>query len=176
MTHDEAVSVYMVRHAQAAPRDGWSGSDGSRPLTARGLRQAESIAARFDTSPRPAPSRDPGAARPRPTVLVSSPAERCVATLRPLAAACNLPIVTADFVSEGADPAACLVEVQQLAARGGTPVLCSHGDVIWGLVELLASAEVPLEGDVEIKKGSVLVFDTKGGEVASARYIPPTKV
>lgn len=175
-TGDGSVPVYLVRHAQAEQRERWPGADTQRPLTERGLRQADAIAGLFDTSPRPAPSQDLGASRPRPTVLISSAAERCVATLRPLATACNLPIVTADYLLEGADPAGLLLELRQLAARGGTPVLCGHGDVIWGLVDLLVAAGVGFDGDVEIKKGSVLVLEAEPEKVVSARYIPPPKV
>jgi 8-oxo-dGTP diphosphatase len=176
------VSIYLVRHAHAVSRDAWSGSDKLRPLTERGVKEARAIVAIFDAVPvgspdvKPAPGRGHKERRPRPTSLLSSGAERCLATLRPLAEACELPIVIADYLSEGSDPAEVLVHVKSLAASGGVPVLCSHGDVILGIVDLLKQARTPLSGSAEIKKGSVLILEAAAGSVESARYLPPAKV
>ena len=172
------VPSYVVRHAQAESRDAWPGPDRDRPLTARGLRQAEALVARFDAPAHSSQSHH-GHARvlePRPTLLMSSPAERCLATLRPLAAACNLPIVAADFLSEASGPDGFLAHVRQLAASGEIAVVCTHGDVIWGAVDLLVAGGTRFEGTVEVKKGSMLVLEVESGEIASGRYVPAAKV
>jgi 8-oxo-dGTP diphosphatase len=174
-----AVAVYLVRHAHAQPRDGWAGSDRERPLTDRGAKEAQAIVDHFDTGPPGgALSHDLGAVQPepRPTLLMSSSAERCLATLRPLAAACGLPVGTAEFLAEGSDACSSLVQLKDLAARGGVPVLCTHGDVVWGILELLEKAGVRLTGPLDAKKGSIWVLETVSGSVESARYIPPDKV
>ncbi|MFZ2056235.1 MAG: histidine phosphatase family protein [Acidimicrobiales bacterium] len=174
-----AVAVYIVRHAHAQPRDSWAGSDKQRPLTDRGAKEAQAIVDHFGTGPPGgALSHDLGAAQPepRPTLLVSSSAERCLATLRPLAAACGLPVGTAEFLAEGSDACSALVQLKDLAAGGGVPVLCTHGDVIWGILELLEKAGVHLSGPLDVKKGSIWVLETVSGSVESARYIPPDKV
>ncbi len=174
---DTAVSIYIVRHAYARARAAWTGPDALRPLTERGLKQARALVSRFDTGP--LPLRAPKRARiclPRPSLLMSSGAERCLATLRPLAEACGLPIVTAEFLSEGSDADGLLVQVKELAAGGGVPVLCTHGDVIWGLVDALGAAGTHFAGPVEAKKGSILILETRSGSVGSARYVPPGKV
>ena len=41
------VSIYVVRHAHAHPREGWGGSDRHRPLTERGVKEAEALTRRF---------------------------------------------------------------------------------------------------------------------------------
>ena len=115
-------------------------------------------------------------ALPGPTLLMSSRAERCLATLQPLAQACGLPIVAAEFLSEGSSADGFLVQVKELASAGGVPVLCTHGDVIWSLVDLLTAAGTRFAGPVDAKKGSILILDTESGSVESARYIPPDKV
>jgi 8-oxo-dGTP diphosphatase len=107
---------------------------------------------------------------------MSSRAERCLATLQPLSAACELPIIIADFLSEGTDVTSFLLQVKELATSGGVPVLCTHGDVIWALVEVLEAAATPLAGPVEVRKGSILVLEIEAGSIESARYIPPAKV
>jgi 8-oxo-dGTP diphosphatase len=172
------VAVYVVRHAHAQPRDGWTGPDDERPLTDRGVKEARALADRFDTGARGSRPDKSGALprEPRPTLLLSSSAKRCLATLGPLAAACGLPVGTAEFLSEGSDADGALVQLRKLAADGGVPVLCTHGDVIWGMVELLEKAGAFLPGPVDVKKGSVWVLETESGSIGSARYIPPAKV
>jgi 8-oxo-dGTP diphosphatase len=178
-----AVPVYLVRHAHAQPREGWRGSDKHRPLTDRGAKEAVALTRRFDVShssvgPGQAPSREHRARglEPRPTLLVSSSAERCLATLRPRAAACELPIVIAGFLSEGSDANEAFMQMKDLAASGGVPVFCSHGDVIWGIVDILRAAGTGFDAQVDVKKGSVLILEMRSGSVESARYIPPDKV
>jgi broad specificity phosphatase PhoE len=68
------------------------------------------------------------------------------------------------------------MQAKELAAGGGVPVLCTHGDVIWGMVELLEKAGAYLPGPVDVKKGSVWVLEIESGSIGSARYIPPVKV
>jgi len=173
-----ADAVYVVRHGDAEQRDRWAGSDLDRPLTGRGVREARALVDRFETGPFGARLRDFGASKPepRPTMLQSSSAERCLATLRPLASACGLQIGTAEFLAEGSDPGSALSRIVELAGGGGVPVVCTHGDVIWGVVELLDAAGVPMAGPVDVKKGSIWVLEAHSGSVRSARYIPPGKV
>jgi broad specificity phosphatase PhoE len=174
-----AVAVYVVRHGDAEPRDSWAGSDKERPLTGRGVREARALVDRFDIGPLGARTHDFNAPKqePRPTQLLSSSAERCLATLRPLGGACGLPVASAEFLAEGSDAAVVLTRLGELAtAGGGVPVICTHGDVIWGIVELLESFKIPLIGTVDVKKGSIWVLETEDGSVKAARYIPPGKV
>jgi 8-oxo-dGTP diphosphatase len=172
------VAVYVVRHAHAQPREGWTGQDEDRPLTDRGLKEAQALARHFDTGASGARPRKSAVAprEPRPTLLLSSSARRCLETLRPLAAACGLPVGTAEFLSEGSDASSALVQARELATNGGVPVLCTHGDVIWGMVELLEKAGAYLPGPVDVKKGSIWVLEAESGSIRSARYISPAKV
>jgi len=172
------VAVYVVRHAHAHPREGWTGRDEDRPLTDRGVKEAQALADHFDTGAQGALSRKSGARtlEPRPTLLLSSSAKRCMDTLRPLASACGLPVGDAEFLLEGSDVAGVLAKAEELAACGGVPVLCTHGDVIWGIVERLEKSGAYLPGPVDVKKGSVWVLEVVSGLIGSARYIPPGKV
>lgn len=170
--------MYLVRHCHAQAREAWAGSDEERPLTERGTREAKAIADRFETGADGTPSRDLGAVplEPRPTSLMSSSAERCLATLRPLSAACGLEIATAEFLAEGSDPGEVLTRLKDSSTGGRVPVVCTHGDVIWGIVQLLEKAGVRLAGPLDVRKGSIWVIETVSGSVKSARYIPPAKV
>lgn len=161
---DEALSssdhatVLVVRHAHAGDRPAWeSGDDGLRPLSAFGHGQASALV------PQLAPWQ---VAR-----LVSSPLVRCVQTVEPLAAALDLPIETDARLAEGAAPqdtAALLTECVP-----GT-VMCSHGDVIRGLVEALAERGVVKRDQQEWAKGSTWALRLDGRrDAVTAAYIPP---
>ena len=65
--------IVVLRHAKATPREEWAGSDASRPLVARGTRQAAAIAGILQAF---------GVRK-----IISSDAVRCVTTVTPLAAA-----------------------------------------------------------------------------------------
>jgi len=173
-----SASVYVVRHAHAHPRDTWTGPDRDRTLTERGAKEASALVGRFAAPPGGAPphKHGPRAARQTPTLLMSSRAERCLASLQPLSVAFGLPIMIAEFLSEGTDVDSFYVHLKELATAGGVPVLCTHGDVIWSLVDLFLAAGTPMTGPVEVRKGSMLVLETEAGSVQSVRYIPPAKV
>jgi len=171
------VSIHVVRHANALARDAWTGSDALRPLTDRGRKQARALVDHFDTGPAGERShKHDGGELPKPTLLMSSRAERCLATLQPLAQACRLPIVAAEFLSEGSDADSFLVQVKEITAAGGVPVLCTHGDVILSVLDVLTAVGRRFAGPVDVKKGSILILETESGSVESARYIPPDKV
>lgn len=149
--------VYLVRHAKAKRRSAWTGPDLLRPLTRTGRRQAEGLV-RVIGGP---------VAR-----VVSSPYLRCIETLGPLAAAHRLELETADELAEGASAHAAL-ELALSLARTGTPVLCTHGDVLTLAVEELLGAAVPLTGPVEFEKGCTWILDAGERSFVSGRYVPP---
>ena len=125
--------VVLVRHGNAVARTRWAGEDATRPLTARGERQAATLAVDL--------------AEPPPARLVSSPARRCTDTLAPLGHRAAVRLELVDRLAEGSDPDHALAYLLELADGPGTgPVVaCSHGDVIDGLVGRLLSEGVPLE-------------------------------
>jgi phosphohistidine phosphatase SixA len=158
-------SVHVVRHAHAGDRNAWSGDDQLRPLSPKGRRQAEAIAERLAAR---------GVDR-----LLSSGFTRCVETLEPLGHLRVAPIEVAPELAEGADPDDALALV--LGLEGTEAALCSHGDVIPGLMVLLARKGVELvdgrplrDGDVlRCGKGSTWELELDGGAVVRAAYIPP---
>jgi 8-oxo-dGTP diphosphatase len=109
---EDAVSVFL-RHAAAGERYEWAGDDFHRPLTKKGRRQAEDLAAVLATDD--------------VRRVVSSPYVRCVQTVEPLAAALGLEVELDDRLAEGAGHSA-----QALLEEEGV-VACTHGDVIYDL-------------------------------------------
>jgi len=176
--------IYLVRHANAEPRDRWHDDDSKRPLNGKGVRQSRAVADRFQSGPLGDRVRttDAGAPEARPTRLLSSPATRCVDTLHPLSGALGLPIETFWYLAEGFDPLACLDRLIEVAvADRGVLVACSHGDVIWGLMAELARRGVPLDAPPDARKGSIWALEVEGDTVedagvVSGRYIRPMTV
>src|SRR6478609_9257393 len=115
------MAQYLVRHAKAGSRNGWIGPDEARPLTRAGREQAEAIMRAL-------------AERPVPRAL-SSPYRRCVETLQPLAAKLGLPVEMVEVLAEGVSAA---VVVEFMTALPDDSVLCSHGDVIPAVIDVLA--------------------------------------
>ena len=64
-------TFYAVRHAKAGSRSDWTGDDRKRPLSKKGMKQAEDLVALLDPFPI--------------TAIFSSPYLRCVQTVEPLA-------------------------------------------------------------------------------------------
>lgn len=152
------MTIYLVRHAKAGDRSQWRGEDWLRPLSRAGRSQARGLIdlladARLDR-------------------VLSSRYVRCMETVVPIAGARSLPIEVEDSLAEGGDLDAGLALIRKHMASGA--LLCSHGDVIPAMLASVASAGVDLGPDPRCPKGCVWALDADGGgEITSARYIPP---
>lgn len=153
----QAAPAYLVRHAKAGDRNAWSGDDLSRPLSKYGRRQAKALVSVLSTNVIER--------------ILSSPAIRCVDTVRPLADQRGLPIESRDDLLEGAPLAGLLVLLDEL--RAIPPVLCGHGDLIPAVIEHFETRGALIGPDRGWKKGSVWVLEREAGMVVRASYIPP---
>jgi 8-oxo-dGTP diphosphatase len=152
--------AYLVRHAKAGDRRTWSGDDLSRPLSKAGRRQAKALVRVLSS-------------RVIERIL-SSPAVRCVETVRPLADHRGLPIEPRDELLEGAPLSGLLELLDEL--RSTPSVLCAHGDLIPAIIEHLEARGALVGPDRGWKKGSVWVLEREAGLVVRATYIPPPEV
>jgi phosphohistidine phosphatase SixA len=150
--------IFLVRHAHAGDRSRWDGDDNQRPLSDKGWRQAEGIAALL---------RDQPVDR-----VLSSPSLRCVQTVEPLARDRGMRIEEVDELLEGNDPAEAL---ELLEAEQGSLVACTHGDIVPGVLDLLRGDGIAVDGAMSWPKGSTWVLEAgAGGEgFERARYLPP---
>ncbi|MDN3496283.1 NUDIX domain-containing protein [Planococcus sp. APC 4015] len=127
--------LIVLRHAKAVDREDWDGADAARPLSTRGKRQAGVIVG---------PLQAFGVRR-----IYSSPAARCVRTVKPLSAALGrkveiTPLISQDAWEEGESDARTLVG-QRVRARKAS-VVCSHGPVLPDLLSEMALATGTLRG------------------------------
>lgn len=83
--------LYLIRHAHAQDRDTFKGRDSERPLTEKGMAQAEKAFRRFLVF------------SDKPEKIFSSPALRCSETARILADVCAVPYETDARLAAGAE-------------------------------------------------------------------------
>lgn len=145
------MALLLVRHGHAGDRDRWTGPDRLRPLSKKGIRQAEALVPTLAGFP---------VAR-----VLSSPYLRCTQTVEPLARARNKPVEDCGALAEG-NASAAVELVHSLA--GGAVVLCTHGDVVDAVL-----AAGPTPADRRMKKASVWVLEAEDGRYVAARYLPP---
>jgi len=152
------VTILLLRHAHAGDRSRWDGDDRVRPLTERGVHQAQGLVSTYD-----------GRAIDR---ILTSPWERCVQTIEPLAEAFHLDVEVEDALGEGTP----LDVVQRLLqrCREATTVMCTHGDVLAAVVTDLSHRGVVGADGLRWPKGSTWVLEAgEEGAITRAAYLPP---
>ncbi len=149
--------VYLVRHAKAGERRTWTGDDLDRPLSTKGWKQSDRVAARLaDLEPR---------------LLLSSPYLRCIQTLEPLADRTGLPVEIDKRLCEH-EPLEPLLEL--IAEAPARTVLCSHGDLIPAAIGDLDRAGAEVQTPSDWRKASVWVLRrNKKSQVIRATVWPP---
>jgi 8-oxo-(d)GTP phosphatase len=150
-------TIYVVRHGSAGDKSKWRDKDRKRPLDPQGRKQSIRLAANLDGHPI--------------TTILSSPAQRCVQTVRPLSFSIRMPIHTDPLLDVDATGGDVLSLIRTLA--GKSAVLATHGEVVASLYAELAATGVPLDGPEEWRKGSTWVLETSGGEVQSGTHREP---
>lgn len=156
-------TVWLIRHAAAGDRSSWADDDRLRPLTKKGRKQADAIAAVF--------------AGHDVDAVYSSPYARCRETVKPLADRIGRAIDDTEHLAEGANAAQTLEWLQQM--QGRHIVACSHGDLIPAVIRHLEATGVPLyspTGVIDVKKGSIWTLALEGDRIVSATYTGPPRV
>ena len=146
----------MVRHAKAGSRSHWTGDDRKRPISPKGEKQAAIIAGQFAKVPL--------------TAIFSSPYLRCVQTVEPLGRARGLAVQQSSDLQEGRGITGLNVFFNDPELDG--VALCTHGDLVWELIEDLTNRRVLPAFREQFEKGSTWVVDVEEGAPVSARYIP----
>jgi 8-oxo-(d)GTP phosphatase len=171
----KTVPLILVRHASAGHKDDWAGDDLARPLDAQGSLDALLLASLLACFA-------PGAR------VISSPALRCIETVRPYAAgfggsveaeaALAAPGRTGDFSvhrTDGGDSLRPLV--RDLVAAGRPAVVCLHRENLSAALTAACSAlgapSPVADPDPSLPKGGFWVVHAAAGELAGLeRYEP----
>jgi 8-oxo-dGTP diphosphatase len=147
----------LLRHTTAGDRTKWAGPDDKRALTKKGRRQAEAIAQTLTAA---------GIER-----IVSSPYDRCLQSVEPLSRLTGAPIEVSAALAEESDLDEAYAVVDQLV--GANALICSHGDVIPGLINRMMWAGLSLSSRFYCSKGSIWEVEVDGGKFTTAHYVPP---
>jgi 8-oxo-dGTP pyrophosphatase MutT (NUDIX family)/phosphohistidine phosphatase SixA len=136
---DEGVTstfaLIALRHGKAVSPSSWKGPDATRPLTPRGVEQANEIVGTL---------RAFGVRR-----IVTSSAVRCATTVAPLAAATGIDLRRTDLISQDAyenGESDVRKVVGKRVRSGKTAVLCSHGPVLPDILREIALATGSVTG------------------------------
>ena len=150
-----------MRHAKAGSRADWDGDDAFRPLSRAGRSQADALV----------PLLSPYA----PARILSSPFTRCVQTVEPLAAACDLKVEDEPSIAEGHTRLAlALVRRVLHEDPARVVVFCTHGDIVPEVLrELVEGDGVRIGREPRWQKGSTWVLHAKHSRITAADYIPP---
>jgi phosphohistidine phosphatase SixA/8-oxo-dGTP pyrophosphatase MutT (NUDIX family) len=157
-TATTATTLHLIRHAAAGSRSRWEGPDDQRPLSAKGLREADDLANAL--------------AGVGVTRVLSSPYLRCVQTVEPLATALGTRVEPSPDLVEGSGPDAVTRLLEDVA--GTTSILCSHGDVIPEALDQLLDQGVRFQDPPDqCRKGSTWCIVHDGAAFTEALYFPP---
>jgi 8-oxo-dGTP diphosphatase len=152
--------IYLVRHAHAGRKDGWTAPDVLRPLSEYGREEAAGLVAGLRGLP---------VAR-----ILSSPATRCLQTVEPLARQRSLPVEVDDGLGVHATPAHARRLLDDPASSAA--VLCTHGELIGQVLRQLEVDGLSLPGAPHWPKGSTWIIDQDGRGRPRASYLPPARV
>ena len=152
--------IYLVRHAHAGKKAQWPGPDLARPLSAQGRKEALGLIDRLG-------------GRPLGRV-VSSPAERCLQTVQPLAGRLGRPVETDEAL--GVEGTAAGVLELLACPTLDRAVLCTHGELIGEVFEELQRAGIELSAPARWPKGSTWILELDGGHAWKGTYLEPLAV
>jgi phosphohistidine phosphatase SixA len=152
--------VYLVRHAHAGNKKNWKGPDQARPLSAQGRMEALGLVEQLGNRPLGR--------------LLSSPAERCLQTIEPLADRLGHPVETSEALDvDGTGPG--VLELLTSPGFKGA-VLCTHGEVIGKVFDELQAAGIELSDAPRWPKGSTWMLELGGRRRWKGSYLEPLAV
>lgn len=153
-------TVIIVRHGTAGSKSRYKGDDRKRPLDKRGRAQAESLVGLLLAF---------GA-----DTLYAADRVRCHQTLEPLAEELGTTIHDEPLLTEEAYPEsrkAARHRVLEIAASGGTPVICTQGKVIPDLIAWWCERDGVRPDKSRNRKGSAWVMSLAEGRLIAADHI-----
>lgn len=156
----DTKTVLVVRHGTAGSKSRYRGDDTKRPLDKKGRAQAEALVGQLLAF---------GANR-----VYAADRVRCHQTVEPLAAELgvdihNEPTLTEEAYAKNAKRGR--QRVLQIAARAGTPVICTQGKVIPDLIAWWCDRDGVRPDKSRNLKGSTWVLSLAAGRLIAADHI-----
>ncbi|MET0993984.1 MAG: NUDIX hydrolase [Mycobacterium sp.] len=156
----DTQTVLIVRHGTAGSKSRYKGDDKQRPLDKHGRAQAESLVGQLLAF---------GA-----TEVHAADRLRCHQTAEPLAEELGVTIQNEPALTEEAysdDRKRARQRVLEIAAGGGTPVICTQGKVIPDLIAWWCERDGVRPDKSRNRKGSTWVLSLSEGRLVAADHI-----
>jgi 8-oxo-dGTP pyrophosphatase MutT (NUDIX family)/phosphohistidine phosphatase SixA len=156
----DTKNILIVRHGTAGSKSRYKGDDRLRPLDKRGRAQAESLVGQLLAF---------GA-----DTLYAADRVRCEQTLGPLAEELGVAIHKEPLLTEEAyaeDRKTARRRILEIAASGGTPVICTQGKVIPDLIAWWCDREGVRRDKSRNRKGSTWVLSSWQDHLVAADHI-----
>jgi 8-oxo-(d)GTP phosphatase len=153
-------TVLIVRHGTAGSKSRYKGDDAKRPLDKHGRAQAECLVGQLLAF---------GAGE-----LYAADRVRCSQTLEPLAEELGATIRDEPALTEEAyadNRKATRQRILEIAASGGTPVICTQGKVIPDLIAWWCERDGVRPDKSRNRKGSTWVMSLADGRLVAADHI-----
>jgi len=153
-------SVLIVRHGAAGRKARYKGDDRNRPLDRKGRAQAESLVPQLLAF---------GASD-----VYAADRIRCSQTVEPLARAIDVPITLEPSLTEeayAADPKAARRRILEIAALGGTPVICTQGKVIPYVIDWWCARDGVQPDRSRNRKGSTWILSLADDRLIAADHL-----
>jgi 8-oxo-(d)GTP phosphatase len=156
----DTQTMLIVRHGTAGSKSRYKGDDRKRPLDKHGRAQAESLVGQLLAF---------GAGE-----LYAADRVRCHQTLEPLAEELGTTIHNESILTEEAyseNRKAARHRILDIAAAGGTPVICTQGKVIPDLIAWWCERDGVRPDKSRNRKGSTWVMSLADGRLIAADHI-----
>lgn len=152
----DTVPLIVVRHASAGSKEDWPGDDEDRPLDPGGARDAQTLAGLL------------ACFAPGPVCVLSSPALRCVDSIRPYATLAAAQVEISESLSRTAGAHLHTPLIHDVVADGKPTVLCLHGENVPAIVgEACAVLGAAAPREMRLPKGGFWVLNTASGSLVS---------
>jgi len=163
------VPIIIQRHGAALSRAKWRKGEKSRPLNGKGRKQARALPSLLDAFD--------------PASVVSSPWERCRATVEPLATKEGLKVRTKDELTESGHaehPSRTAAVIDRVLTEARATIVCTHRPVLPTVIASVrevatqgVALELPREDPFLAAGEALLLHTTPGGTVvAIERHLP----
>ncbi len=156
----DTKTILIVRHGTAGSKSRYKGDDRLRPLDKNGRAQAESLVGQLLAF---------GA-----DTLYAADRLRCHQTIEPLADELGVGIHNEPLLTEEAyadNPKPVRRRILEIAAAGGTPVICTQGRVIPDLIAWWCQRDGVRPDKSRNRKGSTWVMSSWQGKLVAADHM-----
>ncbi len=151
--------LYLLRHAKAGERLDDTGADRDRPLSKKGLEQAQAIAQYLSNK--------------EVVTILSSPFQRCIETVQPLSILSEVEIIKDPVLGEDASIEGLRGIISRYVSKTTSEiarssiVICTHGNVVPAIIEIIGLYS---NDTIRCAKGSLYEIDLSTRKISYLEF------